>query len=279
MLSNLNRLKEYVEGEKTVYLYGAGLYASGLIIFLKKSDIGVKACIVSNVDDNPDSVDGVPVCGLSDVFNEGALIIAIKKGQMAILETVIGKFSKVVLLDAGMQRELTEIRYQNACNDVTADYYLTANKEMLEKGMQLMVDKRSGETLFRVGCAYSVEKLKGTLCFCTREIFEKDYGKLQILPLTETGASYHELERVEIYVAGGRGSRYDLRGEVGNLRFPITVGAALSGGDEGFLSDSRGENISDRNHDYSECTALYWIWKIQEDRGMSDWSTIGAGLS
>ncbi|TCC93537.1 DUF4422 domain-containing protein [Pedobacter frigiditerrae] len=42
---------------------------------------------------------------------------------------------------------------------------------------------------------------------------------------------------------------------------PIQVGKDKSQIDLGFLSDSDGENISDRNSRFCETTALYWIWK------------------
>ena len=42
---------------------------------------------------------------------------------------------------------------------------------------------------------------------------------------------------------------------------PIQVGKALSNEDFGYLSDDTGENISAKNKNYSELTALYWAWK------------------
>lgn len=41
----------------------------------------------------------------------------------------------------------------------------------------------------------------------------------------------------------------------------ILVGAALSSGDEYTIHDNMGENISEKNKEYCELTALYWIWK------------------
>lgn len=44
---------------------------------------------------------------------------------------------------------------------------------------------------------------------------------------------------------------------------PIQVGAALTSErlEPGILTDCEGENISDKNRQYCELTALYWIWK------------------
>lgn len=44
---------------------------------------------------------------------------------------------------------------------------------------------------------------------------------------------------------------------------PIQVGASLTSNrlEAGILTDCEGENISDKNRQYCELTALYWIWK------------------
>jgi len=42
---------------------------------------------------------------------------------------------------------------------------------------------------------------------------------------------------------------------------PIQVGKELSQVDLGFLKDNTGDNISGKNHEYCELTALYWMWK------------------
>lgn len=42
---------------------------------------------------------------------------------------------------------------------------------------------------------------------------------------------------------------------------PIQAGAALTDMRIAELTDNTGDNISDKNADYCELTALYWIWK------------------
>lgn len=48
----------------------------------------------------------------------------------------------------------------------------------------------------------------------------------------------------------------------------IQVGAALTDKKICDLQDDKGENISDRNRQYCELTALYWIWKHADERYM-----------
>lgn len=42
---------------------------------------------------------------------------------------------------------------------------------------------------------------------------------------------------------------------------PIQVGRAIAKVDLGIASDDEGENISNRNRNYCELTAIYWAWK------------------
>lgn len=51
--------------------------------------------------------------------------------------------------------------------------------------------------------------------------------------------------------------------------FPIQVGAALTEERTEFICDNEGENISNKNVNYCELTALYWVWKnkIQKETG------------
>ena len=42
---------------------------------------------------------------------------------------------------------------------------------------------------------------------------------------------------------------------------PIHVGAAINQNDFGYIKDNTGDNISHKNANYCELTALYWAWK------------------
>lgn len=46
-----------------------------------------------------------------------------------------------------------------------------------------------------------------------------------------------------------------------DLYVPMQVGKVLSDNNLGYLGDDTGENISSKNKNYSELTALYWAWK------------------
>ena len=46
-----------------------------------------------------------------------------------------------------------------------------------------------------------------------------------------------------------------------SIYLPIQVGSALTNANLGFITDSTGDNISVKNPNYCELTALYWAWK------------------
>lgn len=78
---------------------------------------------------------------------------------------------------------------------------------------------------------------------------------------------------LEVYVAKFHRDRI-LRKEVrlSGWMIPIQVGAALTDERIANILDSSGKNISNKNVNYCELTALYWIWKNRiSDRGMSDY--------
>jgi len=47
---------------------------------------------------------------------------------------------------------------------------------------------------------------------------------------------------------------------------PIQAGAALTEKRISDVLDNTGDNISDRNRDFSECSAIYWLWKNAEKK-------------
>ena len=67
-------------------------------------------------------------------------------------------------------------------------------------------------------------------------------------------------DKIKIYIMAHK--KFAPPEEKGNI--PLQVGAALHE-DLGYLRDDVGENISDRNQNYSELTGLYWIWKNEKE--------------
>lgn len=83
----------------------------------------------------------------------------------------------------------------------------------------------------------------------------------RFLPLKALPVGYNE-PFVRIYTAKSH-KDYALRKAVSmpDYVYPLQVGAANTDVRIATIVDNKGENISERNGNYSELTGLYWIWK------------------
>lgn len=64
-------------------------------------------------------------------------------------------------------------------------------------------------------------------------------------------------KKINIYVASHKETTFPNN----SIYIPIRVGASINNEDFGYLRDDKGENISNKNKNYCELTAIYWIWK------------------
>lgn len=65
--------------------------------------------------------------------------------------------------------------------------------------------------------------------------------------------------KTDIVIGIATHKKYTLPKE--EIYLPIHSGASISKLDIGYVKDNTGENISNKNPNYSELTALYWLWK------------------
>lgn len=98
-----------------------------------------------------------------------------------------------------------------------------------------------------------------------QKLFHARLGRF--LPLAALPVGCH-MPFVRMYMAKSHVDR-PLRGAVSlpTYVFPIQAGAACSGARVADLADNTGMHISDRNGNYCELTALYWIWKNKLSEG------------
>ena len=93
--------------------------------------------------------------------------------------------------------------------------------------------------------------------------FEKSFGKyseLETLPVTEESKKKFE-ELCTIYSIRSHFDTVSLNDEVPSYITPLQAGAALTNKKMCEFRDNTGDNISERNADFSECSAIYWAWK------------------
>ena len=109
---------------------------------------------------------------------------------------------------------------------------------------------------------YLVKKLSMT---CGRDLFnyqvefEKYYGPYISVDEMSSGGRF--ANSVKLLVACCHKDKKVSKSKESNLLFPIQCGKALTDVQMCELTDDIGVNISAKNGNYCECTALYWAWK------------------
>lgn len=116
--------------------------------------------------------------------------------------------------------------------------------------------------------------LENYVCVDSRReaaLMERYYGRSDGFPVLRGYAPGEREAAARVYMA--RFHRdvplkrpYDLPGWI----HPIQAGAALSRERVSHIRDDTGDNISEKNVNYSELSALYWIWKNALDSGGED---------
>ena len=100
---------------------------------------------------------------------------------------------------------------------------------------------------------------------CGRDIFnykaefEKYYGPY--ISVDEISSDGRFTNSVKLLVACCHKDKKVLKSKESSLLFPIQCGKALTDVQMCELTDDIGANISTKNGNYCECTALYWAWK------------------
>lgn len=96
---------------KQVYIYGAGLVGREILHSLRRQEIKPVAFLVSRAEGNPSSVEGVPVCVISERRIDGetsVILVAVKESsQLAIVELLekLG-FTNYLLMSEKVRKSL-----------------------------------------------------------------------------------------------------------------------------------------------------------------------------
>ena len=225
---------EELKNSSQLVIYGAGLVAYEAAVCLTGEPYGlnIECFLVSDKNGNPDRLLGLPVIGLNEGENR------IHKNALIIV-AVMGKY-------------LDEIR---------------ANLE--KKGFVHILPMTFESDLWSMiqGNYYRYVRLGSGKSY---RILEEELEQVQV-PVEAEGQK-RKGNRVCIYTAKCHVDRY-LSEDLSRYSWevPIQVGAALTEERICGLRDNEGDNISHKNGQYCELTALYWIWK----HDTSDYAGLG----
>ncbi len=255
---NIQEIVNLAEQEERIYLYGAGKVGREVLLYLTKQNIEITGFLVSKKTDEKLTVNGIEILSIDDkrIFRERSLVIVSMTDSNALelidSDNLFG-FKKVIFLN---NRIIGYIKKQNIIGACAEGYTLSGKENKLEAKMLVLKDKNNNK-IFRVmedfgQGSYEVIKEK-----CTCEQYNEEYGKLNL---------YKDIkketidEKFVVYVATSHLDKLE-KDSLKNYEKALQVGCALTEVRKGYICDDSGENISKRNHLYSECTGLYWIWK------------------
>lgn len=264
-----------MKGKDNIYIYGAKRIANVVYEQLVESGCKVSGFMVSRTLGNPDSVKGLPVRLIYDMAD--------RKKEIIIIVAVLSRYRK----------EVVELLLQlGFCNLITlSDKYANTLTNLLdEKQMYRFLDETGYELEVPTGIEnnHAVLRQKGepesmkwrvnlnTINQIrqaadsgvwrndglTKE-FEELYGKSELVqktqfPVCQTAKIQ---ERADIYAVRCHLDKQITGANAYAYLQEIQAGAALTEQNICNIKDNTGDNISGKNKDFSECSAIYWIWK------------------
>lgn len=262
LIDNTEKLKSICH-KKKVYLYGAGNQST--ITRWLLGNIGISVCgfVVSCPDKNPKKKEELCVIGAEEYIDDNSvLLFAIETKDYNVCRNIVSKcINSIYVFDSFFFDKLIERYSQINFNQFfDNDVYKYIDTDLVEKNHILCKYQNNGELIFRLPIKFLyreiIERLtKKNLLDC----FEEEYGEFNFLPYDDTAGI--DEKKYNIYMARCHVDKeIDMPG-IPDWIIPIQTGATLTDMEICDIRDNQGDNISERNRNYSECTAIYWMWK------------------
>lgn len=220
----INELKR----SQQIAVFGAGIMALGVIncLIAAPYQFSIRCCLVSDKTKNPESVLGIPVCD----FTEAQQNYSLSKDATVVIAS-IGK--GLESMESSLHRHgyfhLIALTYEgDLWSLIRGNYY---REQRLDQGKPYRI---LAEELLQIS---------------HRNDFEHSLEKQSSKTIRIYTVRSHVDKRLKEDV-----SQYF-------WEVPIQAGAAMTDQQICDIRDNTGENISYKNHQYCELTALYWIWK------------------
>lgn len=270
-MNQIAELVDYLNEKDNLYLYGAGNIAKLLTTCLERKKIVVQGYVVTKKEKTQIEYNGKKIWSLEELKESDVdlsiwnVVVAIK-GRCLDIKSICANigFGSIIFLSEKLIEELQHWEMEHVFDGNHNQYQFYMVYPMQEKNMAIVTDKQKGLPIFRVFEYTHVRQKDILLEHCTIETYENQFGPLHILPNRTPGRilSDHDLTGdVELYVATSHLDHVEAEQFKKEGLRPIQVGAALTSVRKGCQTDDIGDNISDRNRDFCECTGLYWIWK------------------
>ena len=270
---------------KNVYLYGAGVVCHRIIDLCLENDIVISGILVEDVSSNPKEILGIPVFSLrekNETFPEIDLIVSIS-GRVRIIPSLENSlfdynFKSIYIPSEGFRVSLSEWDKQRKVQEISEKLLLKidVNNIFSEPGHAIVFDENGAQALFRIESSEIFNNIEADI---TNQYidFVNEIGFLDYVAHRDTcvySKDIASVDRVAPFVATSHLDKVTSDEIVSQGFIPLQVGASLTDKRKGCQTDCEGDNISNRNLAYSECTGLYWIYKNYD---MSNIDYIGYG--
>lgn len=260
-------LDEFLDKCKNIYIYGCGKYGRIVGTYIRKTyrNINYKFVVSKKSSVNMNFL-GVDVHEIDDVTveQEDGIIVAMQNIPFSVKEKCFGHFKEnIFFLYSDIIKEFDKWMRSYLCNayeHLKLDYRLSISVKKQDPSCIYVVNK-DNKPFFRI---YDLDDdgFDKVSILCTEKKFENEYGQMKFLNDITIFSNVEKKADVSIYIMTSHLDNMDpIKEQLKPFEKILQVGSVLTNKKKKCLQDCIGENISQRNREYCECTGLYWMWK------------------
>lgn len=268
---NLQQFLAYLREKDNLYIYGAGQIAKRVLFFCRWNNVPVAGIIVSDITKNPDNIDGIGVTDLQSLEEKKTdltrlnVVIAFNGSTAQIFDALFELgVTSLYILSVQLKKDLLDYKLSHCLHAWKENLIVDLVCPHVEIKHAILAFRDTKEPFCR--CEYKELDLctNEIMDHCRFDVFEQEFGTFHRISagnIPEIREEFAKQNGIESYVVTSHLDKYGVSDIQRGGFIPIQVGAALTSVRKGCLTDDTGMEISAKNQAYSECTALYWIWK------------------
>ena len=269
-----------LEGKQTVYIYGAKNIAKRLYPVLKDRGYNIKGFLVTVPENNKEELYGLPIMHVSEVLEEreeAYIVVGVNpKFRREIVGSLLNYgFYHIVMLHESYVALLRDKLPQEIMDYFAETDYTPFFSDEVEESHSVLCNLNNPQRFkarIQTGWWFTQTKKYMNKRECYGHVladkFENVWGPYNEVSHAQGSAKTDKelMKKCNFYSVRCHVDRPVDLSEIPQYMTEIQAGAALTHKNICKVKDNTGDNISERNRDFSECSAFYWIWKNQEKK-------------